>query len=516
MLALTREQYKLQGELVDETMAWFDKQFAAQQAIQQPIIDQQLETLINQSEFAKSQQQRYLSEGVPAQDAAAQALQDLANTPEGQQFISALSAKAAEVGGTEGEMRFRDALQSYGISPQETAYLTQLSDYQDPQVLKDKLAAATEYQNPAEVQTAIDKLSGYDSTARVNEAMGLAAADVRASGEAARVAAMQELEKYGIDPSQLVRGALDRGLRAQTDAQAAMAANQARRDVQATGLQADVQAAQIASQASITQLQTQLDAAGKLMESRIRELQMQGLSAEEARMQADREIGYSGQLAQLEVAQRGESLGYLGEASRQANTVQAQQIAGKVDAYNLYAGNPTTSAQAFGTAGAAGGQASGIAEGQTATGLGAYNTFANMRQGQMNTAAQGFNVANNIYGNNIQNAQNSASAAMGPWNLLGSVVGMGVGGFMGMEEGGPVPEHASPSRGAIPDDVKTALTAGEYVIPEDVARWFGEEKLGKLIEKARTDRAERAGVPIPGMGQGSGAPGSVAPAIPTR
>jgi hypothetical protein len=65
-------------------------------------------------------------------------------------------------------------------------------------------------------------------------------------------------------------------------------------------------------------------------------------------------------------------------------------------------------------------------------------------------------------------------------------------------DGGVVPPEMSPSRGRAIDDVpaqtfsqngqagpKAAIDVGEFIFPEDVTRWYGEEKLQKLIEKAR-------------------------------
>lgn len=514
LLELTQESYQLQSELVQQAMDWFDVQFDEQRAIQQPVIDQQLETLIQQSDFAKAQQDRYLSEGVPAQQAAAQALTDLAQTPEGQKFVSDLNDAFAASGNTDGEQAFRAALSNYGISAAEQDYLTSLSSYEDPQVLQQKLVAATEYQDPAALKTAITNLQNFDSTARVREAEGVAAADVRASGEAARTAAMQQLESYGIDPSQLASGALDRSLRAQTDAQAALAASQARRGIQAQGLSADVQAAQLATDSATRELQTQIAAAEGLMQSRIRELQMQGMSAEEARTQADREIGYSQLYAQMEAAQRSEQLGYSQAASTEANQQQAREAAAKIDAYNIYAGNPATSATAFGTAGSAGGQAAGIAGQQTATGLGAYGTFSNMYGNAIAAPIAGYNTANSIYGNQIASAQAEAASNAGPWSLLGTVAGTALGGWgsggFKFAEGGAVPPVASPSRGAIPDDIPARVSAGEFIMPEDVVRWFGEEKLTKMIEKSRADRAG------PASGKSALPPSPAQPAIPMR
>lgn len=65
-------------------------------------------------------------------------------------------------------------------------------------------------------------------------------------------------------------------------------------------------------------------------------------------------------------------------------------------------------------------------------------------------------------------------------------------------DGGTVPAGMSPSGGQAIDDVPArtmgpqgqpgpmaAINVGEFIFPEDVTRWYGEEKLQKLIEKAR-------------------------------
>lgn len=71
------------------------------------------------------------------------------------------------------------------------------------------------------------------------------------------------------------------------------------------------------------------------------------------------------------------------------------------------------------------------------------------------------------------------------------------GGYSDMD-GTTVPPEMSPSRGRAIDDVPArtlgpqgqpgpmaAINVGEFIFPEDVTRWYGEEKLQKLIEKAR-------------------------------
>ncbi len=62
-------------------------------------------------------------------------------------------------------------------------------------------------------------------------------------------------------------------------------------------------------------------------------------------------------------------------------------------------------------------------------------------------------------------------------------------------DGGPVPPSRSPSGGAMVDDVQVPspqgpanLNVGEFVIPQDVALWKGQEFFQKLIEQSRQKR----------------------------
>jgi hypothetical protein len=58
-----------------------------------------------------------------------------------------------------------------------------------------------------------------------------------------------------------------------------------------------------------------------------------------------------------------------------------------------------------------------------------------------------------------------------------------------------VPAEASPSRGANTDDVHAMVQVGEFVMPEDVSRWYGEKYLQGLIEKARRDMSQATAQP---------------------
>ncbi len=77
------------------------------------------------------------------------------------------------------------------------------------------------------------------------------------------------------------------------------------------------------------------------------------------------------------------------------------------------------------------------------------------------------------------------------------------------DDGGAIPPSASPSNGAITDDVPAQLPSGkqinvnarEFVIPEDVARWKGEEFFQKLIAQSRQARVTAPAKPSQGMQQ---------------
>ncbi len=77
------------------------------------------------------------------------------------------------------------------------------------------------------------------------------------------------------------------------------------------------------------------------------------------------------------------------------------------------------------------------------------------------------------------------------------------------EDGGAIPESASPSRGAAVDDVRAQLpsgkpinvNAGEFVVPEDIVRFKGEEFFQKLIAQARKARVTAPAQPTHGAPQ---------------
>lgn len=148
-----------------------------------------------------------------------------------------------------------------------------------------------------------------------------------------------------------------------------------------------------------------------------------------------------------------------------------------------------------------GNQAANGALATTASGantMGTSTQYQQLGQTGLSTAGgltgAGYDAAMAAY-----NAKQQSSSGLG--GLLGAGLGLlgsstnaaGAAGLgMFLEEGGVIPDHASPSGGAVTDDVPAQagaipmrLNAGEFVVPKDVLRWKGEEFFQKLIETSR-------------------------------
>ena len=131
----------------------------------------------------------------------------------------------------------------------------------------------------------------------------------------------------------------------------------------------------------------------------------------------------------------------------------------------------------------------------------------------------------------FQNQRDAAESNRADSSGWGQVAGTLLSLVPGFQEGGaipddgmPVPMEASPSGGAIEDDVPAEidggqpakLNAGEFVMPEDVVRWLGEKGMQQIIVKARKDMGNPEQAPAqPEVSAGiNGPPG--APPVPPR
>jgi hypothetical protein len=186
---------------------------------------------------------------------------------------------------------------------------------------------------------------------------------------------------------------------------------------------------------------------------------------------------------------------------------------------NVQAGQAVADTGVGNTAGTA---AVGNAINNTASGnqsLGTGLQWTGAQTGAVGGAVSGQNTG---FQNTAESDKIANSTSSGLGTLLGAGLGaMGKGGALAsggalafLAEGGAVPDGpvggevpvtASPSRGAITDDVRATgpggairLNGGEFVIPKDVVSWEGEKSLQNLIAKAR--KAKQGATAKPAVG----------------
>ena len=308
---------------------------------------------------------------------------------------------------------------------------------------------------PLEDQAAA-RAQDYNTAERREVEAGKAEADVAAQFKQARDAAEANLEQYGMDPTQLRSGSLDKGARLAEAAAQASAGNQARHQTEMYG----------------DQLMANAINTGK---------------------------GYPAQ-----------TLAAAGQAGQSGN-----------QATNTGLATTASGANTMGTGGSwqgAGNQA-----------IGQWGQMLNA--GYQNQMSQ--YEANQSQGSGWGSALGlGASLLTAPMTGGGSILGsffMEEGGAipddpMGGSGGGPIPIEASPSRGAIPDDIPAEingqqparLNGGEFVIPKDVVSWLGEKGMQQFILKARKEMGDPNQAPAqPEQGPPPGGPPGQPP-IPPR
>lgn len=118
------------------------------------------------------------------------------------------------------------------------------------------------------------------------------------------------------------------------------------------------------------------------------------------------------------------------------------------------------------------------------------------------------NLQNTQFGNEMDRFKAEQEASSGWGGLVGNVLGFASGLPMFSQEGGAIPEpgemipaEASPSAGAIPDDVsmpidgggEARLSPGEFIVPGDVMKWMGEKGMQQVVMKARKEMSGATG-----------------------
>jgi hypothetical protein len=212
----------------------------------------------------------------------------------------------------------------------------------------------------------------------------------------------------------------------------------------------------------------------------------------------------------LDIGMRAQQAAATAAAGNQASqAVDATGRALRSEAINIGRGYPGQIAGQYGTATAAGTNANANELATTASGsntMGNPTSYFGNSMAGLNGAANTMNMGyNNILG--MTNANNQSSG----FGALAGLVGAGVGSYLRMAEGGladasqtpggAIPMGASASGGQAVDDVDAKLTAGEFVVPKDVAAWKGEEFFQKLIDNSRKSKDEASAKPAVGMAQ---------------
>lgn len=166
----------------------------------------------------------------------------------------------------------------------------------------------------------------------------------------------------------------------------------------------------------------------------------------------------------------------------------------RASAINMGRGLPATSVSSAQTSTGAGAAAAGAGQGATGTGMGSYSVPGGYGAGAVDATNGAINALNAGYNNAL--GAYEANQSYGPAGMmktiLGGVAGAATGGMF-FEDGGPIlPEH-SPSRGAIPDDVKINVSADEFIVPAEVVRWKGQEFFEKLKTQVAKAKQQPAG-----------------------
>jgi hypothetical protein len=338
---------------------------------------------------------------------------------------------------------------------------------------------------PVEDAIARDALT-YNSEERREQEAGKAQADMAKKMAAAREAHLEQLERYGVDPSQTRYQALDSQARIVEAAQQSQAGNQAR----------------------------------AMVEQQAR--QLQGMAAQIGQGVANRSL--SGQ-------QLAQSAGAAGVQTGQSGVSTATQALGSPFQW-FGAGADQT--KAWGD----------LTYKQEANQI---ERFKAEQAAEANDKGSGFgDILGQVAGMGFKAFAPKLFASGGgaipiPYHYEdGGEVFRGTG-YLAFDDGGDVrggnggmvPPELSPSGGAIPDDIpatigpngqggQAMINAGEFVIPRDVAAWKGQEYWQKQILKARQTMADpnaapaaptagRGGPPIPPM---DGVSAAVPPGMP--
>lgn len=164
-----------------------------------------------------------------------------------------------------------------------------------------------------------------------------------------------------------------------------------------------------------------------------------------------------------------------------------------------YPGYMTQSSQAATNTGQSAANTQLASTASAANTLGTPSTWSSMGSQALGMLG---NVMNTKYQNQMAKYEADSAESGGFMDFLGKAAGFATpfllaeGGIIPDDEDGMyLPPEASPSGGALTDDIPAEieggqpaqLNAGEFVIPEDVVSWLGEKGIQQIILKARKE-----------------------------
>jgi hypothetical protein len=203
------------------------------------------------------------------------------------------------------------------------------------------------------------------------------------------------------------------------------------------------------------------------------------------------------------------------------------------NAINTGKGYPQQVLAAAGQAGASGNQATNTGLATTASGAQTMGTPGSWQTAGNQAIGQWGQILNAGFQNRLAQHQADQASSSGWGSAMGTALSLIP--MMAQEGGaipdpsdmggGPVPIEASPSGGAIPDDIPAEieggqparLNAGEFVMPKRTVAWLGEKGMQAIIAKADKEMGIPPQPPAePEMGGPGGPPPGGPPPIPPR
>jgi hypothetical protein len=349
-----------------------------------------------------------------------------------------------------------------------------------------------------QIQDLFREANTYASPARIAAAEGAAQSDSMQGSDAARRSEEAQLRSFGADPTSGRYAGLDEAQRMQAAASAVGAGQTAGRATEQTGRDLRTQAVAAAEQLP-----------GEAINSI--NAGYSGLSGAVNAGHSNVNTGVSALGAANQFMNTASQLKYPPTGAQSSGASTSQQNSGSYGITPAPTGGGSGGGSRGGgspkSSGGGGGSGNGGGSGG-GYGSGAYSpgVYGQRPYGGGSGSGSGGGYGGGLQGGGYPGATYGAPNSAGPGSYGGDINvttgldtgaggGYAGGGAIGDEPttGGPVPRSASPSGGIQTDDIPARLNAHEFVIPQDVALWKGQEHFHKLIGQSRQARQQIMG-----------------------